>query len=184
MGLTRLTGARELLDRERAAREWFGSEYVPLIETLRRPGSSGSGPRPTRTCAWCRALRQARGRRLIDLGPGGLRAAVAGDGSGLGHGEVAPRARVEDVDGLGVQTEPVALARSCRSPAPGARRPFPRPPMARRPRHCPRPALRAPPLRPARADPEVHVDLRAQRLDEFDRDLELRPRCSRSISGS
>ncbi len=33
----------DLLDRERAAREWFDTEYVPLVETLRDAGQIGSG---------------------------------------------------------------------------------------------------------------------------------------------
>jgi hypothetical protein len=33
----------ELLDRERAAREWFDTEYVPLVEALRDAGQIGSG---------------------------------------------------------------------------------------------------------------------------------------------
>jgi hypothetical protein len=33
----------ELLDRHRAAREWFDSEYEPVVESLREAGELGSG---------------------------------------------------------------------------------------------------------------------------------------------
>ena len=41
----------ELLDRERAAREWFESEYAPLVETLREANQIGEG---TETDAYLR----------------------------------------------------------------------------------------------------------------------------------
>ena len=53
----------ELLDRERAAREWFDSEYAPLVEALREADQIGSG---TETDAYLRVGPERYDRRVVD----------------------------------------------------------------------------------------------------------------------
>jgi hypothetical protein len=53
----------ELLDRERAAREWFDTDYVPLIETLRDAGQLGSG---TEADAYMRVGAERYDKRVVE----------------------------------------------------------------------------------------------------------------------
>jgi hypothetical protein len=53
----------ELLDRERAAREWFDSDYMPLVEALREAGQIGSG---TEADAYIRVGAERYDRRVVD----------------------------------------------------------------------------------------------------------------------
>jgi len=52
----------ELLDRQKAAREWFDTEYAPLVETLREANQIGSG---TETDAYLRVGRERYDRRVV-----------------------------------------------------------------------------------------------------------------------
>ena len=53
----------ELLDRKTAAREWFDSEYAPLVETLRDAGQLGSG---TETDAYLRVGPERYDKRVVE----------------------------------------------------------------------------------------------------------------------
>jgi hypothetical protein len=53
----------ELLDRERAAREWFDTEYAPLVETLREANQIGNG---TETDAYLRVGPERYDRRVVE----------------------------------------------------------------------------------------------------------------------
>ena len=52
----------ELLDRARAAREWFATEYAPLVETLREANQIGKG---TETDAYLRVGPERYDRRVV-----------------------------------------------------------------------------------------------------------------------
>jgi hypothetical protein len=52
----------ELLDREQAAREWFDSDYMPLVESLREAHQIGSG---TETDAYLRVGAERYDRRVV-----------------------------------------------------------------------------------------------------------------------
>src|SRR3954453_3624160 len=53
----------ELLDRERAAREWFDTDYLPLVETLRDAGQLGSG---TEADAYIRVGAELYDKRVVE----------------------------------------------------------------------------------------------------------------------
>jgi hypothetical protein len=53
----------ELLDRDKAAREWFDTEYVPLVEALRDAGQLGSG---TEADAYLRMGAERYDRRVLE----------------------------------------------------------------------------------------------------------------------
>jgi hypothetical protein len=53
----------ELLDRERAAREWFDTDYAPLVETLREANQIGNG---TETDAYLRVGPERYDRRVVE----------------------------------------------------------------------------------------------------------------------
>jgi hypothetical protein len=53
----------ELLDRERAAREWFDTDYLPLVESLREANQLGSG---TEADAYMRVGSERYDRRVVE----------------------------------------------------------------------------------------------------------------------
>ena len=52
----------ELLDREQAASEWFKTDYLPLVHTLREAGQIGSG---TEADAYLRVGAERYDRRVV-----------------------------------------------------------------------------------------------------------------------
>jgi hypothetical protein len=58
----------ELLTRERAAREWFDTDYAPLVETLRDARQIGKG---TEADAYLRVGRERYDRRVVSPPEGG-----------------------------------------------------------------------------------------------------------------
>jgi hypothetical protein len=56
----------ELLDREQAAREWFETDYKPLVESLREANQIGSG---TETDAYLRVGAERYDRRVVGSSP-------------------------------------------------------------------------------------------------------------------
>jgi hypothetical protein len=58
----------ELLDRRRAAREWFDSDYAPLVETLREANQIGKG---TEADAYLRVGPERYDRRVVSPPDGG-----------------------------------------------------------------------------------------------------------------